>query len=1074
MRSATLLCITLLLPVSFAFAQSGKIAGTVTDAASGEPLPGVNVVIEGTTQGATTNVEGAYTILNVRPGEYALRASFVGYADQVVQGVGVNIDLTTEVDIALQEETFGLDEVTVTATAPIIQRDLSGSQRNINSVEILEGRYQRINDVLRSQVSVGAVGAYNDRPEIRGSNLEESKFIVDGVEQNDALTNRPYTSVNLDAVEEVQVLTGGFSAEYGDLRSGVVNVVTKSGGEQYSGSANVQYSRPGLKHFGPMPYGHESSVVRPFADPMMAFQENDFFDGWVDEAADPSRDPQHQGSPGELYALWLWRHRSQDSIDKLREIQERGMVEGPNGAEYPVNVQFADGVDADEFVFHETGDMPDYNASFTFGGPVPLLEPVKFFLSYDQSQTEYVSAFPEPAFTDRNFRAKLTTNLTPETRLDVSGFFGRVRGGDGGQGTGLTGFIASNPYRSLGGSNKFWYSHCAVPAQQSRQIYNAQLTHTFNTNTFAELSFSHNRVDYEMLNDVRETLPIAAVEGQTSALQGLLGTDADLDANGGRDYALIKIGDQWYDEAPNGYSPVWWVDVTGYYRMSSCNVRYNETNTRTYDFTGSMTSQIGQHNLVKAGFQFGQEQIYQDYRALDPSVNGGSVQISDVDQYNLALYAQDKLEYEGFVANLGLRLEGWILGEFPVLGGEGEGGPYSSALLAGNTTTVDENGEVVYALQELAPQERVAHWRLSPRLGISHPITNAAKVFFNYGHMYQLANASQLYNIQYNTRQGNRIGSIGNPRLAPPRTIMYELGYEHNLFNAALLRLTGYYKDVNAEVDGASFQPLGQPGYGRNLNQEFEDIRGFEFFTELQRDVLPFVSGFASLNWLVKSEGKYGNNVFFEDPVQQPRPENTQVSEPDVRPIFKTSLSFNTPEDFGPDAAGFSLFGGISANVLYTWQRGRQFTWNPAGIALVDNNLRWSNYQRWDLRITKELVSQGSVRASLYFDVTNLFNQRNLQFWSGNEDVFNRAYFTWDGQKWFNDTIENYMFSLGYTDENQNEDGSFNTEYEPGDWEDRDIDVNGDGDVDELQLPPWSSFRFFEPRDVYFGIRFTF
>ena len=1064
MRSATLLSIALLLPVSLASAQTGKIAGTVTDAASGEPLPGVNVIIDGTTQGATTNVEGFYNILNVSPGEYTLRASFVGYADQVVQGVDVNIDLTAEVDIALQEQAFGLDEVTVVAEAPIIQRDLSGSQRNISSTEILEGSYQRINDVLRAQVSVGAVGVYNDRPEIRGSNLEESKFIVDGVDQNDALTNRPYTSVNLDAVEEVQVLTGGFSAEYGDLRSGVVNVVTKSGGEQYSGSLNLQYSPPGLRHFGPMPYSHASAVSRPFADPSIAFTENDFFDGWIEEAKDPSRDPQHKGNPGELYALWLWRHRSQDSIDKLREIQRTGMVEGPEGMEFPVDVRFAEGLDMDGLAFHETGDMPDYNASFTLGGPVPLLEDaVRFFVSYDQSQTEYVSAFPEPAFTDRNFRGKLTANLTADTRLDLTGFYGRQRGGDGGQGPGATSFISSNPYRSLGGANKFWYSHCAVAGQQERQIYSGHLTHTFSPSTFAELNFSHSRVDYEMLNDVRETTPIAAVEGQTSALQGLLGTDADLDANGGRDNALIQIGEQWYDEAPVGYSPVWWVDVTGYYRMSSCNVRYNESFTRKYDFTGSFTSQVGEHNLVKVGFDMGRERINLDYRALDPSVNGGSVEISDVNQYNLGFYAQDKLEYGGFVANLGLRLDGWVLGDFPVLDGEGEDGPYSQFLLAGNTTRVDENGEVVYALGEMAPTRRVTHWRLSPRVGISHPITRVAKVFFNYGHMYQLADAYRLYRVEYQTRQGNRVGDLGNPAMVPPRTIMYELGYEHNLFNAALLRLTTYYKDVNAEVDDIDYNPLGQSAYNRYVNQEFEDVRGFEVFSELQRGILPYVSGFASLNWLVKSGGDYGYQDFYEDPTLQPRPENTQVSEPDVRPIFKGSVSFNTPDEFGPGAAGFSLLGGIDLNLFYTWKRGERFTWNPAEIPLVDNNLRWSNYRRWDLRLTKELFNRGTVRTSFYVDVRNLFNQRTLQYWQGDTDVFDEASFAWDGQKWFSDTRVNYMNSIGYTAENQNEDGSFNTDHDPGDWQ-----------GDDVALPPWDSFRFFERRDVYFGLRFAF
>ena len=77
-------------------AQTGKIVDTVTDAESGNPLPGVNVVVVGMQQGATTNAEGYYTILNVSPGTYDMRASFVEYAPQTVEGVNVNLDLTTK------------------------------------------------------------------------------------------------------------------------------------------------------------------------------------------------------------------------------------------------------------------------------------------------------------------------------------------------------------------------------------------------------------------------------------------------------------------------------------------------------------------------------------------------------------------------------------------------------------------------------------------------------------------------------------------------------------------------------------------------------------------------------------------------------------------------------------------------------------------------------------------------------------------------------------------------------------------------------------------------------------------
>ncbi|MDX1450743.1 MAG: carboxypeptidase-like regulatory domain-containing protein, partial [Acidimicrobiia bacterium] len=172
-----LLAACLLVPAT-ALAQSGKIAGQITDASSGEALPGVNVVIDGTQTGATTDADGFYQIINVRPGLYELRATFVGYAPARVEGVRVNIDLTTEVNIALQEEAVGLDEVLVTAEAPIIQRDISGSQQTMTAEDIRAAPFQSVNKALTSQVSINAVSSVNDRPRIRGSSIEESKFIV--------------------------------------------------------------------------------------------------------------------------------------------------------------------------------------------------------------------------------------------------------------------------------------------------------------------------------------------------------------------------------------------------------------------------------------------------------------------------------------------------------------------------------------------------------------------------------------------------------------------------------------------------------------------------------------------------------------------------------------------------------------------------------------------------------------------------------------------------------------------------------------------------------------------------------
>ena len=135
-------------------AQTGKIAGQVIEGETGEPLPGVNVVIEGTTQGATTNAEGYYTILNISPGTYTLRATFVGYADKVVEDVRVNIDLTSTVDIEMQEQAVGLDEVVVQSQEPVVKPDISANVANLDAASMENIPVAGVTEVISLQAGI--------------------------------------------------------------------------------------------------------------------------------------------------------------------------------------------------------------------------------------------------------------------------------------------------------------------------------------------------------------------------------------------------------------------------------------------------------------------------------------------------------------------------------------------------------------------------------------------------------------------------------------------------------------------------------------------------------------------------------------------------------------------------------------------------------------------------------------------------------------------------------------------------------------------------------------------------------
>ena len=191
-----------MLPVGTVLAQTGKLAGTVTEVGTGDPLPGVNVVIVGTTQGAVTNAEGYYVILNVRPGTYDVRASFIGFTPQVKQGVDVNIDLTTEVDFERGEEALGLEEVVVTAEQPVVQADVSASMANVSSSEIEALPVASINEVVGLQAGIQGLS-------VRGAGADELAFMVNGLTMRDERDNTPFTGISLVAVDEVEEAVGG-------------------------------------------------------------------------------------------------------------------------------------------------------------------------------------------------------------------------------------------------------------------------------------------------------------------------------------------------------------------------------------------------------------------------------------------------------------------------------------------------------------------------------------------------------------------------------------------------------------------------------------------------------------------------------------------------------------------------------------------------------------------------------------------------------------------------------------------------------------------------------------------------
>ena len=229
----------LLISLSFAFANSGKISGKVTDSKTGGALAGVNVFLEGTSYGAATDEFGEYIIINIPPGNYTVKASYIGYTSYKITNVRVSLDRTTTQNFELSEAVIEGEEVVVLAERPLVYKDLTASQKITTSDEIKIMPVETFLGVLTTQAGVnqGAGGELH----IRGGRSNEVGYYIDGVSvANPFFTNGLAVNISNKALEEMKVVSGAFNAEYGNAMSGIVNLQVKDGGKDYHGSLSYQ------------------------------------------------------------------------------------------------------------------------------------------------------------------------------------------------------------------------------------------------------------------------------------------------------------------------------------------------------------------------------------------------------------------------------------------------------------------------------------------------------------------------------------------------------------------------------------------------------------------------------------------------------------------------------------------------------------------------------------------------------------------------------------------------------------------------------------------------------------------
>jgi outer membrane receptor for ferrienterochelin and colicin len=234
-----LLMVILLLVLSFGILSAqttGKLAGMVNDENSGEPLAGANVFIEGTNLGAAVDLEGMFYILNIPPGNYNVIFEMIGYEKKMYEDVRVSVNRTVSLDVLLKPAVLEGEVIVVQADKIASKKDQTGSIRTVSSEQMAVLPIESVSDVVAMQA--GVVNGH-----FRGGRLNEVSYLIDGLPVDDAFGGVGRTvELEAEAIQDLEVITGNFNAEYGRAMSGVVNAVTKDGGAEIHGTASAEFA----------------------------------------------------------------------------------------------------------------------------------------------------------------------------------------------------------------------------------------------------------------------------------------------------------------------------------------------------------------------------------------------------------------------------------------------------------------------------------------------------------------------------------------------------------------------------------------------------------------------------------------------------------------------------------------------------------------------------------------------------------------------------------------------------------------------------------------------------------------
>jgi len=680
---------------------TGKLSGRVTDQKK-QPLADVNVIVVGQPLGGLTDDEGRYTIINIPSGTISVKAALIGYAPTTVENVQINADLTTKLDIVLEEKAVTLEGVVVSARRPIIETNRTSNIATVSRKKLEELPVQELQDVVNLQA--GVVDGH-----FRGGRIGEVQYQVDGVSVNNAYDNKSTLKLDRSILQEVQVISGTFDAEYGQAMSGVVNAVLRRGGAKFHWDAEVFTGGPA--------YG--ASAGRLFDAGLRPTSQLNF----QVTADGPTI------LPKTTYLVSARRYLDENWI--------RG-VDRFNPWDRPDTVLNVD-----------TGDTSVFPAPTGSGKSVAL--------GYSREWSGVV---------------KMSNRSIPNVALDWQGIWNVSDARN-----------ANWAYRLDPGGLKKQHTVSFVQGMD--------LTHTLSPSRFYTLSARQNYKDYS-------------------------------------DYAFESVWDPRYDTdgPPIAFNSEY---ENGAFIQGVDLGRFVQ-NTNGAVLKGSYVDQVTKESQLKVGAEFQAPHVrfgspgYLSYYADTASGGAQTIQrriayspkfpgVVEYRPFIGAAYAQEEIEWRDLTLRAGLRFDFFDA---------------RSSL----PSDLENPANSISDVPQSHPERVNPKYSLSPRLGVSYPISDQASLFFAYGHFYQFPGLGDIFqNADYNQladlQATSPIVSMGNPDIRPERTVQYQFGYKQAVTVNLGVDVTMFYKDIRDLLGTKIIETYNGARYAQLSNVDFGNVVGF-------------------------------------------------------------------------------------------------------------------------------------------------------------------------------------------------------------------------------------------------------